>query len=57
MIIEDKMSKINQARIIEVVVESPVLFHCTVRPWSIVEISKLQRVLDEAYRYVWLKNN
>ena len=40
-----KVSKINQARITEVIVESSVLFNCTVRPWNIAEISKLQRVL------------
>ena len=38
-----KISKIIQARIAEVVVESSVLFDCTVRPWSIAEINKLQR--------------
>ena len=37
--------------------ESSVLFDCTVRPWNIAEISKLQRVLDEAYRYIWSKKN
>ena len=52
-----KMSKINQARIVEVIMESSVLFDCTVRPWNIAEISKLQRVLDEAYRYIWSKKN
>ena len=38
------MSKINQARVLEVIVESSVLFDCTVRPWNISEINKLQRV-------------
>ena len=52
-----KMSTINQARIIQVVMESLVLFDCTVRPWNIAEISKPQRVLDEAYRYIWFKKN
>ena len=52
-----KMSKINQARIVEVIVESSVLFDCAVKPWNIAEISKLQRVLDEAYRYIWSKKN
>ena len=36
-----KTSKINQARIVEVIVDSSVLFDCTVRPWNIAEISKL----------------
>ena len=39
-----KMSKINQARIVEVIVESSVLFDCTLRPWNITEISTLQMV-------------
>ena len=32
-----KLSKINQARIVEVIVESSVLFDCTARPWNIAE--------------------
>ena len=52
-----KMSKVNQARVVEVIVESSVLFDCAVRPWNIAELSKLQRVLDEAYRYIWSKKN
>ena len=51
------MSKINQARVVEVIVESSVLFDCAGRPWNIAEISKLQRLLDEAYRYIWSKKN
>ena len=50
-----KISKINQARVVEVIMESSVLFECTVRPWDIAEISTLQRVLDEAYVYIWSK--
>ena len=46
------MSKINQARVVEAIVEFSVLFNCTVRPWKIAEISKLKRVLDEAYRNI-----
>ena len=38
-----KMSKINQARVVEVIVESSVLFDFTVKAWNIAEISKLQR--------------
>ena len=47
------MNKIYQARVVEVIVESSVLFGCTVRPWNIAEISKLQRVVDEAYSYIY----
>ena len=49
------MSRNNQARVVEVIVEPSVLFDCTVKPWNIAEISKLQRVLDETYRYIWSK--
>ena len=53
-----KISKINQVRIVEVIVESSVLSDCTVGTWNIAEISKpLQRVLEEAYRYIWSKKN
>ena len=46
------MSKTNQAKIVKVIVESSVPFDCAIRPWNIVKINKLQRVLDEAYRDV-----
>ena len=34
-----KMNKINQARVVQVIVESSVLFDCTERPWNIAEIN------------------
>ena len=52
-----ELYKINQARVVEVIMESSVLFDCTVKPWNIAEINKLQRVVDEAYRYIWSKKN
>ena len=30
-----------------------VLFDCVIRPWRISEATKLQRVVGEAYRYMW----
>ena len=52
-----ELYKINQARVVEVIMESSVLFDCTVKPWNIAEINKLHRVVDEAYRYIWSKKN
>ena len=52
-----KVSKINPARSIEVIVESSVLFNYTVIPWNITKVGKLQRVLDEAHRYILSKKN
>ena len=49
-----KISKINQAGAIEVIVESSVLFDCTVRPWNIAKVNKLQKVVDEGYIYIYI---
>ena len=39
--------------------ESSVLVDCTVRPWNTAKINNLQRMVDEAYRYIyiWSKKN
>ena len=52
-----RLSRKTQAAIVETVVESSVLFDCGIRPWRIGEITKLQRVVDEAYRYIWSRMN
>ena len=52
-----RLSRKTQAAIVETVVESSVLFDCGIRPWRIGEITKLQRVVDEAYRYIWSRKN
>ena len=53
-IMEDKN---DQARIVEVIVESSVLFDCIARPWNIAEINKPPRVVGEAYSYIWSTKN
>ena len=52
-----RLSRKTQDAIVETVVESSVLFDCGIRPWRIGEITKLQRVVDEAYRYSWSRKN
>ena len=47
------LSKRTKAVIVQAVVESTMLFDCSVRPWTTTDISKLHRVADIAYRKVW----
>ena len=51
-----KMSKKLQARIVEAMVESTMLFDCSVRPWYVRDIKKLQSQVDKMYRHIWCKN-
>ena len=48
-----RLTKKTQARVIEAVVESAMLYNCSVRTWSIGEIKRLQKKVDKCYRYVW----
>ena len=48
-----KMSKRLQARVVEAVVESTILFDVSVRTWYISDLKKLQSQVDRMYRYVW----
>ena len=48
-----RISRRLQARVVEVCVESTMLFDCHVRTWQAGELKKLQKVADRAYRYVW----
>ena len=48
-----KLSKRMQAKVIEMSVESTLLFDCAARTWSVKEVRKLQSFVDKAYRYVW----
>ena len=48
-----KLSKRHQAKIVELCVESSGLFNCSIRPWHVAEIRKLQRYIDKLYRYIW----
>ena len=52
-----RLSKRMQARIVEAVVESTILFDCQVRVWYKGEIKELQSVVDKMYRYIWSKKN
>ena len=48
-----KLNKKMQARVIEAVVESTLLFDCQTRTWQVLEIKKLQSTMDKMYRYTW----
>ena len=51
-----RMSKKLQARIVEAMVESTLLFDSSVRPWFVRDIKKLQSQVDKMYRHIWCKN-
>ena len=48
------LSRKTQAMVIQVVVESTMLFNCETRAWQKKEIGELQRVVDQGYRYIWM---
>ena len=52
-----KMSKRLQARIVEAVVESTILFDANVRTWYISDIKKLQSQVDRMYRHIWSRKD
>ena len=52
-----KISKKQQARIVEASVESTLLFDCQARTWKTKEIKRLQGLADRAYRYIWSRKN
>ena len=52
-----KLSKRMQARVIQAVVESTMLFDCQVRVWRLGEVKQLQSMMDRMYRYVWSDKN
>ncbi len=47
------MSKKIQARVVEVGVESGLLFDCQVRVWQLREMKRLQVFMDRCYLHVW----
>ena len=49
-----KSSRKTQAMVIQVVVESRMLFNCETRAWQKKEIGERQRVVDQGYRYIWM---
>ena len=56
-LMKTRLSRKTQAAIVETDVESSVLFDYSIRPWRISEVTKLQRVIDEAYRHIWSRRN
>ena len=48
------LSKKAQAMIVQMVVESTMLFNCETRAWQEKEIRELQRAVDQGYRYIWM---
>ena len=47
------LSKRTRALVVQAVVESTLLFDCSVRAWTPTDIQKFQSVADRAYRFVW----
>ena len=43
---KSKMKKSMQARVVQAVVESTILFDCQARPWRLGEINRIQRFMD-----------
>ncbi|KAI8486755.1 hypothetical protein Bbelb_355030 [Branchiostoma belcheri] len=52
-----KMSKREQARVVEACVESSLLYDCQARVWYKRDIDRLQKWIDKCYRYVWSNRN
>ena len=48
------LSKKTQAMIVQMVMESTMLFNCETRAWQKKEVRELQRVIDQGYRYIWM---
>ena len=48
-----RLTKRTQARVVEAVVESTMLYNCQVRTWNVSEKNRIQRKVDQCYRYVW----
>ena len=48
-----KLSRKTQAKVVEVIVEATGLFDCSIRPWTMTEIKKLQQIVDRMYRFIW----
>ena len=47
------LSKRTRALVVQAVVETTLLFDCSVRAWTPTDIQKFQSVADRAYRFVW----
>ena len=52
-----RLSKRWQARIVQVCVESALLFDCQARVWWKKDVIRLQKWMDKCWRYVWSNRN
>ena len=52
-----RLTKRTQARVVEAVVESSMLYNCHIRTWTLGEIARMQKKVDRCYRYVWSSKN
>ena len=52
-LVKSRLSKRQQAIIVQTCVETCLLFDSAVRPWYKSEINKMQQWIDRRYRYVW----
>lgn len=48
-----KITKKKQAKVVEMCVESGLLFDAAVRPWYVADMKNLQSWVDKCYRYIW----
>ena len=52
---EDSMlTKTTKAMIIQTVIESTMTFNCEIKAWQKKEIRKMQKVMNQGYRYLWI---
>ena len=47
------ITKRLQAKIVEMSVESSLLFDCQARTWKVKDVKQMQSLVDRAYRYIW----
>ena len=52
---EDSMlTKTTKAMIIQTVIESTMTFNCEIKAWQKKKIRKMQKVMNQGYRYFWI---
>ena len=52
-----RLSKVTQAKVFEVCIESTLLFNAAVRPFHQRELNAMQTFVDKKYRYIWSEKN
>ena len=52
--LKSRLSKRQQAIIVQTCVEAGLLFDAAVRPWYKSEINEMPQWIDRRYRYVWI---